>query len=228
MFALSVNLSAIIKIIQGYRGEDLGKWEWHHPYWSTPNPLLDQFVGLGNGKWDWGKKVERAWKNIVLGYPLWIGVKGWGTEPDKKRAGKLLMYPFPTSYTSPTCFSGSPLCTPPSPTTCQNFCFQEMICRRILKLCCYLLFGKWNACRLIVIMDLLAREKLASRFCLREMLSQHNACQNCLSLMKSNICLWAALKTANYFLPFEVPDRVKIFFLFCCMLIKCLGWMMGF
>lgn len=174
------------------------------------------------------KKVERSWKNIVLGYPLWNGVKGWGTEPAKKRARKLLMYPFPTSGTSATCFSGSPLCTSSSPTACQDFCFQEMICRRILKLCCYLLFGKWNAKQTNCHNGFASQREISIsiKVLFKGMLSQHNACQNCLSLMKNNICLWVDLKTANYFLPFEIPDKVKIF-LFCCMLIKCLGWMMG-
>lgn len=39
--------------------------------------------------------------------------------------------------------------------------------------------------------------------------SQRNACQNCLSLMKSDICFWVAPKTENYFLSFEVPHKLK-------------------
>ena len=68
--------------------------------------------------------------------------------------------------------------------------------------------------RLIVMTDL----EIGIKVLLKRMWSQHNACQNCLSLITSNMCFWVAENTANYFLLFEV--QVKMFILVCCMLLK--------
>lgn len=110
-------------------------------------------------------------------------------------------------------------CTPLSPVACRNFSLQEVTCRRILqvesspiRLYCYLESEVMS--RLIVMIDL----EISIKVLLKGMWSQHNACQNWLSLMTSNMCFWVAQNTVNYFLVFEV--QVKMFILVCCMLIK--------
>jgi hypothetical protein len=74
--------------------------------------------------------------------------------------------------------------------------------------CWYLLLGKWNAAQTNCQDGFASQGEINIEILFKKILSQHNACQNCLFLMKSNVCCCVALKTANYFLHFEVPDNI--------------------
>lgn len=122
-----------------------------------------------------------------------------------KRARKLLMHPSSTLLLRPPVFQGHPSAHPQAQLPARISEFR--IPRRILKLCCCLLFGKWNAEQTHCHDGFACQREISIKVLFKGMLSQHNACQNCLSLMKSSVCLWVAPKTANYFLPFQVPDK---------------------
>lgn len=129
---------------------------------------------------------------------------------------KLLAIPFYTPFRPhgwrPPAFQDPPLHTP-KPSCLPEFQLsgidlQENSPTRL----CYLESEVMS--RLIVMMDL----EISIKVLLKGMWSQHNACQNCLSLMTSNMCFWVAQSTANYFLLSQV--QVKMFILVCCILIK--------
>lgn len=128
--------------------------------------LLDQ--GMVSG---FGARSQKSMKEHSSGVPSLKLSEGLENKHFQKENQKPAYGPFPHLMDRDHLpFREVPF-TPlhiPKPNCPTEFLLSKIIWRRILKLCCYLLFESEMLSRLIIMMDLLAREKLASRFCLRE------------------------------------------------------------
>lgn len=197
--------------IQGHSGskEISYQWEWDCdlPQWPTLRSwTVSVWLRSDSG---WRANIGKAWKKIILGQHV---VKNSRTKAETQLyiTSQLMSW-------SHLCFRG------PSITSWSEFL---LVCR--VKLCCYLLSGKWTAEQTNCQDGFASQGEININVLLKRMLSQHNACQNCLFLMKSSICLWVALQITNYFFLFEMPDSLNYsssWFDACHW--KCVGWLKG-